>query len=65
MIGRFTFTQTVVTHSPQLPVDIILLNVREGSQRLHASRRVFETMAREGMTTSVIHHITFEKGTPR
>lgn len=49
----------------QLPVDVILLNVREGSQRLHASRRVFETLVRENITTSVIHHITFAEGTPR
>jgi len=51
--------------SLQLPVDVILLNIREGSQRLHASRRVFDTLQREGITTAVIHHITFKEGTPR
>ena len=46
-------------------MDVILLNIREPKQRLHASRRVFETLNREGITTAVIHHIAFPEGTPR
>eukprot|EP00200_Dunaliella_tertiolecta_P003897 CAMPEP_0202345932 /NCGR_PEP_ID=MMETSP1126-20121109/4947_1 /ASSEMBLY_ACC=CAM_ASM_000457 /TAXON_ID=3047 /ORGANISM="Dunaliella tertiolecta, Strain CCMP1320" /LENGTH=729 /DNA_ID=CAMNT_0048937283 /DNA_START=35 /DNA_END=2224 /DNA_ORIENTATION=+ len=49
----------------QLSADVVLLNVREGTQRFHASRRVFETLQREGINTPVVHHISFPEGTPR
>lgn len=61
----FCYNMYCFTHSLQLPVEVILLNVKETSQRLHASRRVFETLQREGITTAVVHHITFPEGTHR
>lgn len=40
---------------------VVLLNVKEGVSRVHASRRVFEAVQQNAVTTPVIHHIRFAK----
>lgn len=39
---------------------LVLLSIKEGVSRVHASRRIFETMARESLgSVPVIHHLRF------
>lgn len=44
---------------------MVLLRVSPGVSRLHASRRVFESLQSSGTDIPVIHHITFADGTDR
>jgi hypothetical protein len=44
---------------------VVLLNIKQGVSRLHASRHVFEHIQREGITAPVVHHITFPAGAVR
>lgn len=44
---------------------VALLATKDGVSRLHSSRRVFDVLKRHGITTPVIHRITFPAGTVR
>lgn len=44
---------------------VVLLNIADGVSRVHASRRVFEVLKREDITTPVVHHVRFSPDTPR
>ncbi|GFR52316.1 hypothetical protein Agub_g14853, partial [Astrephomene gubernaculifera] len=47
------------------PPLVLLLRTAEGVSRLHASRRVFECLAKTGVDSPVVHHIEFPAGTSR
>ena len=44
---------------------MVLLNVADGVSRVHASRRVFDALARAGADVPVIHHRVFPAGSSR
>ena len=44
---------------------VVLLNVKDGVSRIHSSRRVFEILKRNEITTPVIHHIRFPASASR
>lgn len=44
---------------------MVLLNIAEGTSRVHASRRIFDLMRSNGDDTPVIHHRIFPAGTSR
>ena len=48
-----------------LGAEMALLKTAPGVSRVHASRRVFEVLQREGVAVPVIHHIAFPDGTGR
>eukprot|EP00197_Chlamydomonas_leiostraca_P002013 CAMPEP_0202857216 /NCGR_PEP_ID=MMETSP1391-20130828/243_1 /ASSEMBLY_ACC=CAM_ASM_000867 /TAXON_ID=1034604 /ORGANISM="Chlamydomonas leiostraca, Strain SAG 11-49" /LENGTH=714 /DNA_ID=CAMNT_0049535995 /DNA_START=93 /DNA_END=2237 /DNA_ORIENTATION=- len=60
-----TETAAEIAALKQLSPVVVLLNIKDGMSRIHASRRVFETIQREAITVPVIHHIRFPKGTIR
>lgn len=41
---------------------MVLLNIAEGTSRVHASRRIFDLMRSNGDDTPVIHHRIFPAG---
>lgn len=43
----------------QIAPVVVLLSIKDGVSRIHASRRVFEAIQSNAITTPVIHHITF------
>lgn len=49
----------------QLAPAVVLLSIKDGVSRVHASRRVFETLQRESIPLPVVHHIRFPAGTLR
>eukprot|EP00887_Chlorella_sp_A99_P004201 scaffold15.g4201.t1 len=49
----------------ELQPALALLKTTPGVSRVHSSRRVFETLAAQGIDVPVIHHITFPDGAPR
>jgi (E)-4-hydroxy-3-methylbut-2-enyl-diphosphate synthase len=44
---------------------VALLNVADGTSRVHASRRVFQALKDAGVTIPVVHHIRFGEGAVR
>lgn len=44
---------------------VVLLNIKDGVSRIHASRRVFELVKTNGITTPIIHHIRFPPSSSR
>lgn len=44
---------------------VVLLNIKDGVSRLHASRRVFDVLKRHEITTPVVHCMRFPAGTVR
>ncbi len=40
----------------------VLLNIQDGVSRIHSSRRVFDVIKKNGITTPVLHHIRFAAG---
>ncbi len=60
-----TETDAEILALKQLSPVVVLLNTKDGLSRIHASRRVFELIKREGITTPVIHHIRFPASASR
>merc|ERR1719201_1439237 len=46
-------------------IDVVLLDVKEGLSRLHASRRLFALLRREASELSVVHHLRVAQGTKK
>ena len=46
-------------------IDVVLLDVKEGLSRLHASRRLFALLRREASELSVVHHLRVPQGTKK
>jgi (E)-4-hydroxy-3-methylbut-2-enyl-diphosphate synthase len=46
-------------------IDVVLLDVKEGLSRLHASRRLFALLRREASELSVVHHLRVARGTKK
>ncbi len=46
-------------------IDVVLLDVKEGLSRLHASRRLFALLRREASELSVVHHLRVPRGTKK
>jgi len=60
-----TETDSEIASLKALSPAVVLLNVKDGVSRIHASRRVFEILKRSEITTPVIHHIRFPASASR
>lgn len=60
-----TETEAEIAAIKDLDPVVVLLGIKQGVSRHHASRYVFEVMARHGVQQPVIHHITFPKSSDR
>lgn len=60
-----TETEEEISALKALGADVVLLNIKDGVSRVHASRRVFEVLQRNTISVPVIHHIRFPAGASR
>lgn len=55
-----TETDEEIATLKDMDMVMVLLAMREDVSRVHASRRAFEVMQREGVTAPVLHHFSFD-----
>lgn len=60
-----TETEEQLLAVDKLGAAVALLNVADGTSRVHASRRVFEALKAAGSKLPVVHHIRFGEGSVR
>jgi len=60
-----TETAEQIAALKSLDAVVVLLNIKDGMSRVHASRRVFDVIKQNEITVPVVHHIRFGAGASR